>query len=265
MSMGGSDAGEGRDPVALGQRLRELVERCTATARSPDSSVRVSVGAGGMVTGIEVTERALRYGGHTVGRLIVDAAARAAAEVNDLLSAQTPPLVAEGTDLAGLLQGRLPEIPPLDPLPDVAPAEPGGPDHSGDETNADDNDAAAKLRRLREDAERRLATYDSVRSQVSEQLTTVESPDRSVRVTLRGTATLVDISVDDTLVDRDPQDLALTLLATIQSAYAQAAQQLTTLTQQLVGPVLDIAAVVDSARQPGPASDDPTADRGRSG
>lgn len=259
--MGGSDAERDRDPVALGQQLRRVVERCTATARSPDSSVRVSVGAGGMVTGIEVTERALRYDGHTLGRFILDAATQAAAEVSGLLAAQTRPLLAEGVDIAGLLQGRLPELPTLDPVPDVR-AEPAGSD-SGEES--DDNDGIVKLRRLQEDAERRLAAYDGVRSQVSEQLTTVESPDRAVRVTLRGTATLVDISIDDTLVDRDPQDLALTLLATIQSAYAQAAQRLTTLTQQLTGPVLDIAALVDSARQPGPASDDPTASHGGPG
>lgn len=272
--MGDDDAGPDRDHAKLGQRLRQVVERCTATARSADSSVQVTAGAGGMVVGIEVTGQASRHDGRTLGRMVLEAASRAATEVGETLAAETRSLTTGAVDVAGLLQGRLPVPPPLDPLPTLEPEDATGAGGTAggtgkaDETAggpADNDDTFAKLRRIREDAERRLVAYESVRSQFADQLTTVQSPDGGVRVTVRGTGTLVDVSIDDATAGLDPLPLAQALLVTIQSAYAQAARQLAARTQQLVGPALDIAGLADIRRRPGRPAVDPAGGEGGQG
>lgn len=104
-----------REQLERYERLREELSGLSVTVTSEDRTITVRAGAGGAVQDISLTQQALRHGPERLGQLILrtihDANARAAQELSAMVQDTAPP----GFDLAGLMSGELPEIPPADP------------------------------------------------------------------------------------------------------------------------------------------------------
>ena len=233
-----------------GAALRAIVASCTVTATSADHAVRVTAGPGGVVNDLVLTRPAMRHRGAQLGDLIVATINRAAADVTELLAAETNRVTAGRIDIAGLLEGRLPDLP--------EPAAAATDQMAADNTSSE---AAQRLHRLRQEAERQLEGYVAVRNEFADLVTTVAAPDGSVRVAIRGPCTVQAVRIADDALDQDPAGLARLVLATVRAGYAAAAAQLARHAQALTGPRLDLVAMVESFR---PSDVDPDA-RGRPG
>jgi glucose/arabinose dehydrogenase len=74
--------------VAVQRELAARLERLTATARSPDGGVAVTVRPPGVLTGLTLTEAALRRGASELARLIVATAGTAQARLARRITGQ---------------------------------------------------------------------------------------------------------------------------------------------------------------------------------
>ena len=99
---------EAEQRLAAYQELRAKIEKLAVTARSPDGSVAVTVRAGGAVSGLTLTEDALRHGADGLGRLVLATVRQAQATLATRLARRARPYVGDRHDVVGIVRGRLP-------------------------------------------------------------------------------------------------------------------------------------------------------------
>ena len=133
-------------------------------------------------------------------------------------------------DIAGTLAGALP-----DPVAAEFP------------TVDDDDEApemAARLRGIIDDARHQLVEYGSVRAELA--ALRVSATRDGIKVTVRAGGGVDSVGIDDTELRRGPSVLGGLIVATIQTATAEAARQMAQLVQRITGPRLDIETMVAS-------------------
>jgi DNA-binding protein YbaB len=103
--------GEADQRLAAYQELRTKIERLRVTARSADGCVVVTVRAGA-VSGLTLTEDALRLGADGLGRLVLATVQQAHNTFATRLARRVQSYVGDRHDVVGMVRGRLPEIQP---------------------------------------------------------------------------------------------------------------------------------------------------------
>jgi DNA-binding protein YbaB len=95
--------------LAAYQELRTKIERLTATARSADGCVVVTVRAGA-VSGLTLTEDALRLGADRLGRLVLATVRQAHNKFATRLARRVRAYAGDRHEVVGIVRGRLPEV-----------------------------------------------------------------------------------------------------------------------------------------------------------
>lgn len=222
--------------LARVERLRATVERASATVGSPDHAVRVTVGPGGAVTELALTNQALRRGGRALAGLIAGLITEATAELDRTLAAELGDLTGR-TDQVGLMAGSLPEPAPV---PDAHRDGRAGAELAGGEL----------VDRLREASARSLEGYARLREELAGMTCTARSADGTVTVTVDSGGALRDLRIDDAAVRHGPGNLARLVQATLAQARADASLHTAERVQELAGPALSIQDMVASAIPP---------------
>ncbi|RZQ65683.1 YbaB/EbfC family nucleoid-associated protein [Amycolatopsis suaedae] len=111
---------QGKQMVEQSQRLQEELGGLTETAQSDDGAVRVSVGAGGALSGLEIDQRAMSRQSAELSAEILRLAARAQAAAARRAMAVVAPVAGEsGMDfLRSQLPSEEPEEAPAAPAPE---------------------------------------------------------------------------------------------------------------------------------------------------
>lgn len=91
------------------QRLRDDISQMTGTAQSDDHSVTVTVAPGGSVTGITLTERALRHGPQRLSGLLMTTIAQASADVAERMAERVQE-ISPSADVMAMVRSRLPDL-----------------------------------------------------------------------------------------------------------------------------------------------------------
>lgn len=100
------------------RRFGETIATLSATVVSDDHAVSVTVGPGGAITELTLTDRARHLDGMALGRTIVETIDRATVALNELLVAEIAEIPGANPNLAAIVAGRLPEVPSLAPAAD---------------------------------------------------------------------------------------------------------------------------------------------------
>lgn len=82
----------------------------SATARSDDRTVTVTVAPGGAVTDIVLTEQAMRHGPKRLAGLLMQTMGKANAEVARRMAERVKDVVPAGIDVVGIVEARLPDL-----------------------------------------------------------------------------------------------------------------------------------------------------------
>lgn len=104
--------------LAIAQQFAAKVAASSATVTSDDHAVTVTVGPGGSLTELRLSDRAMRYNGPALGRQIVEVIEQATAELTAALEQEIANVPGAGSNLSTILAGRLPDVPTLPPPPD---------------------------------------------------------------------------------------------------------------------------------------------------
>ncbi|MBW8484153.1 YbaB/EbfC family nucleoid-associated protein [Actinomadura parmotrematis] len=91
------------------QELRTDLGTMSGAAQSEDRTVSVTVAPGGAVTGIQLTDRALRHGPNGLARLLMETIARASADVSRRLAERVQELT-PNMDVVAMVEARLPAL-----------------------------------------------------------------------------------------------------------------------------------------------------------
>lgn len=91
------------------QRLRDDISEMSGTAQSDDHSVTVTVAPGGSVTGITLTERALRHGPQRLSGLLMTTIAQASADAARQMAERVQE-ISPSTDVMAMVRSRLPDL-----------------------------------------------------------------------------------------------------------------------------------------------------------
>ncbi|HEX3782573.1 MAG TPA: YbaB/EbfC family nucleoid-associated protein [Pseudonocardiaceae bacterium] len=120
---GAGDPSAGFDAQILQLRARaesaqEQIQSATATVRSPDGAVTVTVGAGGAVTDVRFGERAYERPPQQLAALLMQSIGKAQQQVSASVVTAFGGLVGENSAAMDLLAQFLPADPDADPDPD---------------------------------------------------------------------------------------------------------------------------------------------------
>ncbi len=96
--------------LAAYRELAAKIEKLAVTARSADGSVEVTVGAGGAVSGLTLTEDALRHGAAGLADLIGATVRQAHAKLATRLARRARAYLGDRYDMVGVVSGRLPKV-----------------------------------------------------------------------------------------------------------------------------------------------------------
>ncbi|KAA9150955.1 YbaB/EbfC family nucleoid-associated protein, partial [Amycolatopsis acidicola] len=94
---------------AKAERIQESVRAATATVSSPDGSVTVTVGAGGVVTGLEFGKRAYDRRPAALSALVLQLLGKAQQQIGAQVAEAFGGLVGENSAAMEVLQEYLPE------------------------------------------------------------------------------------------------------------------------------------------------------------
>lgn len=111
------------EQVARARDLAAEVARLEVTATTADQAATVTVRPGGVVSDLQLAQRAMRYDGRALGHLLVATIRDATAQLNDRFGERARDLTGRD-DIAGILQGRLPVVPEFPPP--TGPAQSSG-------------------------------------------------------------------------------------------------------------------------------------------
>lgn len=99
--------------AADARRLSERIAAASASATSGDRAVSVTVGPGGAILELTLADRAMRYRGDDLGRLIVETIGEASSELERTLAAEISEFPGAPANLMSIVNGRLPAAPKL--------------------------------------------------------------------------------------------------------------------------------------------------------
>jgi len=103
---------EAEQRLAAYRELSAAIGAMAVTARSPDGSVQVTVRPGGAVSGLRLTDDALRLGADRLGRLVLVTIGQAQGRLATRLARQARGYVGERYDVVAAVRGQLPPVPP---------------------------------------------------------------------------------------------------------------------------------------------------------
>jgi DNA-binding protein YbaB len=229
---------------AAAEEIRAAVASSGATVTSPDHAVTVTVGPGGAVTDLQLSHRAVRLDGATLGATITatiqEAVGTAAARLTERMMDVGGPRLAGATGLAAdLLQGQLPpppEIPEVNGLDDESDVGGSGLGQIG----------AAELRRLANEAAEQARRYSAARDELADLRVIAKSANGGIAVTVTAGGRVEDVAIDDAELRHGPDVLARTVLSTLHEAVSRAALRTAEVVQEAIGSRLDIRQMVAS-------------------